>query len=391
MTTKLNFIRFVFLLIAVITSTTCIKEIDFEFEREAIGSVVIQGRIVKGDPSFVRVNLSLLTDFGVGSLPAIEVEELLLLDDRGNEIVLETDRPNSYFRVLDDDSAITPEVGVGYQIRATLADGRIIESEPDVLPPNQGPVDLGFLSGVELVFNGIGLSENEPRILLTVDSKFDKDRIGGLLWDVKNIYRVTDANFIRLNPADTPDPATPKICYITERTSSTKVNVLTADEVVSNEEFKGFELASIPITLNLAEGYFFEVRQFSLSDKATEYWFAVNQANEFQGGIFQSPIGVVRSNMINLNNPTEDVFGYFFATEELLSRKKVDKEFFGDLRPRCATASNLTRLGCINSLFPLDLLKCFNSADDPRCICGVCCDCLAAENSTEVRPDFWVD
>lgn len=362
-----------FFLLLIVMIVSCVKKIDFEIPAEFSDTIVVQGRVVKGNPSFIEVNVSRLFDFTPESRQPINVKEVIISDDRGNVIELETDEAGSYLYFIDETSDLQAEIGVGYKINVLMFDGRRFESDVDVMIPNQDINELHLTMSTERVINNAGLNEDEPRIQLSIDSELDPENEGGLYWDVNSIYRVTDANFITESIFTLADTLLARVCYITMTTSSTDTYVFDAKESASNE-IRNFDLIKIPITPTLVEGYYFEVKQYSLSEDAFSYWKALDLLVENEGGIFDKPVGELPSNLKNINDPDESVFGYFFAAEEKIQRKRVPEEFFEGLQRSCF------RVGAF----------CFNGPGG-ACTCGVCCDCLAEENSTEERPAFWED
>ena len=81
----------------------------------------------------------------------------------------------------------------------------------------------------------------------------------------------------------------------------------------------------------------------------------------------------LEGHFVNINDPEDFVFGYFFATNESLIRVRVDSTVTGSVRPLCPSLS-----------------PCFAGAGG-GCICGLCCDCLLDPTSTTVQPPYWND
>jgi len=334
---------------------SCVDEINFEVPNDFSDSIVIQGRVVKGDPSFIEVDVSRLFDFSPESRQSLSVDEVIIMDEAGNQMELTTLIPGSYVQILDEASPIQAEVGKSYSIRVRTFDGRTFESSPDMMMPNQAPDRLNLSMVTERVINNAGSEEEEPRF--------------------------TDAGFISNDPADLAllvFPVMGTVCYLTEKANTEDIFVLGTEDL-STRQFRDVELSKLPITAQLVEGYYFEVRQFSLSSDAIQYWNAIDILSEREGSVFDRPVGQVPTNLTG-SNPSDNIFGYFFATEEQIIRTRVDESFSEGLQRTCYIVGGGSET--IN--------LCFN-APNGTCTCAPCCDCLASENSTTERPSFWED
>lgn len=345
---------------------SCIDKIDFEVPAGLSDSIVIQARVVKGEISFVEVDVSRLFDFSVESRRPVSVRRVVLSDDNNNEMVLETRVPGSYFEVLNESTAIQAEVGRGYKLRVETLDNRIFESTIDIMPPNRIPRGLNLSIVSQPAIDLLGRATEVDRIRLSIDTEVNTETNGGVFWEISNVYRVTDQGL--------SDPANPviKTCFIEDNINANEIFILDPTQL-RDGNLIDHELAFASIDRRFGEGLFFVVRQFSLSQGAFSYWNGINILSERGGNIFDGPAGEIPSNFTNINDPESVAFGYFFATEEELIRRKADLPELAEVLPVC----------------PSDR-ACFLPGGD-SCVCGLCCDCLNDPNSTTVVPDFWFD
>ena len=197
----------------------------------------------------------------------------------------------------------------------------------------------------------------------SIDTGLDETQNAGLFWEIRSIFRVTDSGL---------DDMTMRTCFIDRVTSVEDIYVLDPEEFSGNQ-VEDFELVTVPITSEFSEGYFFQVKQFSLSETAFMYWNGIDILSEREGSVFDRPVGQVPSNLVNVDDPSNEVFGFFFATEEELIRKRVPDELFSDVSSVCPMAGPCT------------------NGPGGACTCGVCCDCRQVENSSMVRPSFFID
>lgn len=297
-----HFLIAIFVFVALMS---CVRDVDFDPQTGFPDSIVIQGRIVKGNTSFVEVRFSNLTGASLDSTQNFDVQEVIIFDDEGTEMELFTDIRFRYRTILDSSSPIYPEVGKAYGIRATLFDGRILESTLDKLQPNPDPISLHLSASTELVRNAAGTFVDEERIELSIDTDIDSNNEGGILWDVENVYKVFDTHFIGpLAPDWLPRIfQVPNICYITQKTNVNDIVLIDSRGSTINE-LRDFSLAKISITSELVDGYYFVVKQYSLSPDAMDYWASIDFLFENMGSIFDRPVGEVSSNITNVNDPT---------------------------------------------------------------------------------------
>ena len=136
---------------------------------------------------------------------------------------------------------------------------------------------------------------------------------------------------------------------------------------IKSTAIENFTVIEITPTWIFAEGYYLTVLQQSLTKASFEYWRQVHQLVSREGDFFEPIDAKVITNLVNIDDPTEEVFGYFYATEEKLIRTYAAPEIADNPRPFC----------------PEPIM--FGSAPPE------CCNCLSLPNSTTERPIWWVE
>ena len=348
-----------------ILAVACIDPIDFEVPAGLSNSIVLQGRVVKGDSSYVELNVSRLFDFSPESRQPVSVRKVTFFDDRNNEMILETRTPGVYRQTLDETTPIQAEIGTGYRLRVETFDNRIYESTSDIMPSNGAPESLNVSITQELIPDLLGNFEPVDRVRLGINASIDNEADGGIYWEINTIYQITDSGI------NDPDGIV-KTCYLNKTADVNEIYVLDPEELQGGR-IEDFELAVTPIDFRFGEGLYYEVKQFSLSPGAFSYWNGIDILSEREGNMFDGPVGEVPTNFVNINDPDDFVFGYFFASEESIARVRVDPSVTGPVRTLCPSSS-----------------PCF-AGPGGDCICGLCCDCLIDESSTTERPSFWID
>ena len=174
-------------------------------------------------------------------------------------------------------------------------------------------------------------------------------------WTFEVVYRVDET----LVPGPGPGPQT---CYVSRGHNLDKVVVFNGNEANSGRLDKFF-FAEDEIGVRFGLGYLLRINQHSLSKEAHEYWNKVSQAVALSGGLFEASPGEIVGNMSNIDDPSEQVFGYFYASEEYELTRFVTPDQAGNPEDFCST-----------DLFSGE---------------QVCLSCLTIPFSTQEIPDDW--
>jgi hypothetical protein len=208
----------------------------------------------------------------------------------------------------------------------------------------------------ELDLNNQRVSKQYLRFFLhtPLESNGSNER-ARLRWSFESVYRVDETS------VSIPPPG-PVSCYVTRGINLDKVVVFNGNESNSNR-LDGFFLVEDEIGTNFGIGYLLRINQHSLSDGAYEYWMKVSQSVSLSGGLFEASPGEISGNVNNTNDPDEEVFGYFYVSEEYRLTRFVTPDEAGNPRAFCST----------------DL---FSGG-------GLCVDCETIPVSTGVKPEDW--
>ena len=352
-------------LLVILLIASCIDRIDFEVPAGTSDSVVVEGRVIKGaNESYVEIAVSRLFDFSQESRRPITLKKVTLFDTNSNEMELETSVPGYYRVVLDETTPIQAEVGMGYSMRMELLDGRIFDSTIEMMNSAPDPIGLNLEIVQDIVENETGSFRMVDRLALSIDTEFDPTSGGGLFWEIFNIFRITDS------PID--EGIEMKTCYLTQPANVNEIFVLDAS-LVNGTEVRDFPLRRAPIDFRFGEGLYYEVHQYSLGRESFQYWRAIDALSEREGNMFDGPVGEVPTNMTNINDPDDSIFGYFFAAEDKVTRVRVPLELIGNPGPHCPPDGPA------------------RAEAGGACLWGVCCDCIADPTASLEQPSWWVD
>ena len=341
----------------------CLEPIELDIPKGFQQTIILEGKIVKGEPSTFELRVSQLFSFTAESRGSINARDAIIIDDAGNEMTIKATGQGIYFYEFTDIDPIKIDFGRSYKIRIGTFDGREFESAFEPLAPVPEINNLKL----EKIEKEIIFPDQTTRLDTFIRYKVDTDLIptnsnekSRLRWELQNVYRVTDVAIFDDEP---------KTCYLSSDLDVPSIKILNGSIQASNS-IEDFVLYDELISPNFAEGLYFTAIQESLSESAFEYWERVKAVVDREGDIFADPPGKVKSNFVNINDPDDEAFGYFYVTQQDTARVFVSPEFAGNPSNRCPS------------------MNMFNP--DGSCADLLCCDCLTDPTSTTIKPDFWI-
>ena len=345
----------------------CIDRIDFERPQTLEDAIAIQGKLVKGSPSRVNVSIRKVLDFK--SAPRfVKARSVTLLDDAGNAIDLDTNAEGIYYKIIhDEEPRISIRYDKSYKIKVETFEDLVFESALESIIPSPTPTKLTAHRIKKEGRNAIGdVILRDDFIGFVIDTPLEVSPNAGnvkLLWEIEATHQLTDFPAPRSCTATVIDEQS-KICYVTTspvanfipldgtRLSVNRISDTISDAVIRSPQF--------------AEGYYLTVQQQAVTAEVFEYWSQVNVVNTRTGSMFEAPVGQVKTNIKNLTNPAEEVFGYFYATEEKVIRAYVPPELAENPKPACPDIIGERSQQSSN-----------------------CCNCLTIDGATAEKPVWW--
>lgn len=345
-------------------SQGCLDPIDLEVPAKERETLVIQAKLSKGEPSVVEAVVNRLFDFTAASRMPVTVRSVELIDEDGNTVELEATSTIDYIAIIENnDPRMTIDYGRSYQIRVKTFDNREFISDMEPLLPTPVPDRLTFDTGTVLN-DSTAVTENIVRVFVSTGlrSAITPDVKSKLRWEVELAYEVDDA------PIDGTEP---KTCWITTLPELSDIKTVDGDEL-SNDNIDDFLIAELKVGPNFAKGVYINVYQESLTESSLLYWEQVGELVQRSGNMFEAPVGKLATNFRNANEGVADeIFGYFYATNQEVARVYIDPSDVGNPTPICPwTGMVAPGRGC----------------NIPQ----ICCDCSELPRSTIIKPEYWV-
>ncbi|MEQ8711901.1 MAG: DUF4249 domain-containing protein [Cyclobacteriaceae bacterium] len=311
----------------------CIEEFDTGITKQG-GTLVITGRITNSQgPHYVLINRTTIEDRISNPVGGAHVT---ILDEFDNEFQLFEEIPGSYILPI---GSLNPFPGTAYRVKIEMTDGSRYASTLDRMPTNtvQDSIYYRFVTLEETSAEGIPIGTDYFETY--IDSEIpETDQPIFVRWEVQESYQ--------FYPVDLPDPfdQQPLPCYFDGYPDPQRINLFNNREFAAGS-FKNRLVARRGIDEAFQSRYFSNVHQYSLSFNAYSYWNNISSNLNLVGGIFDVPPALVRSNIKNLDDPDELVYGYFEAALEKVSRVSVtDFDVPFEFEERCAYDPRLTRI-----------------------------------------------
>lgn len=354
-------IRFAILVLLAFGIQACISDIEFDPINNIEDTLAIQGQFVRGNPHVFSARIGRVRDFSGRSIPIV-VREVILSNELGQEVVVPNIDGENYELVIPANSPdFIVEDFMSFNLNVRTADGRVYQSTDEPLLPVSRVEEVN----AEIVEREtIGAADRivlQPMLSYSVNTELaipNTNDLIGLRWTFSETFQLTDT------PVDGSEPQT---CFVSQALGATEEVVVNPNEL-GQSRIDDFVLFERSIGSTYAEGNYFTILQYSLSPGAIEYFTAISNIIVRDGNIFESPAGRIVSNFTNVDDPEDEVFGYFFATEIDTARIFLSPADLGpNITPRC----------------PPD------SERPVECPDQACCDCLSENNSSLERPDWW--
>jgi len=348
----------------------CLDEIDFAKADAIDESIAIQGKIVKSEPSFISITIRGVFNFE--DVPRLlDAREVTVEDESGNSVEIPSNADGIFYLELPESHPFKVDYGKSYKVNVSTFDNRNYSSTLEELYPAPVPENLDVqrtqietqdVNGNTKLFDQLTYSISTP---IKAPSSSENSR---LLWEMISTFKFTDSpeSYGRRACFPTRTDEFNKTCYITSSPVTNYVTLNGPD--LSVDRVDNVELLNTGLNSNYAEGYYLTVLQQSLSPTAFAYWEQVGNVVSRTGSLFQAPAGKVITNLTNTEDAKEDIFGYFYATEQTTRRIFVSPELAGS--PPLPCPSPPSESG--------------QAAND-------CCNCTTAGDASTERPVWWIN
>ncbi|MCX6321504.1 MAG: DUF4249 domain-containing protein [Bacteroidia bacterium] len=371
--------------------------------------LVVDGLLTNENASY-EVKLS-RTMQAQNSIPEKVSDAVLsITDESGNKTMLRNFGNGLY---KTDSTVFTGAAGKTYILHIATLNGKDYQSEPCTMLPVPEIDSLYFEKAEEFTNNQ---SETHEGIRIYLDSK-EGDGINNYFrWGYEETWKfrlptLKKFNFIN-DSTILPVDVVKEFCWKQKRSKEILIQSFPPEQA-------GF-IKNVPLNFigsdqsdRLTIQYSILVKQYSISDKESQFWDNLKKVNESSGDIFGSQPFPVICNISNVHNPYERVLGYFQVSA--VSQKRKDITFmeltklnlplfhYGCARIETAPEDYACQF-CVPPTWD-ELYKMWSDAKfifiepfyDPVTrklrklvfATGICSDCELT--GTLVKPEYWID
>jgi hypothetical protein len=274
--------------------------------------------LVSESPGVYTVTLSRSSPLNDTETYVVTGALVSVFDDQGGIMDFDEEESGIYSRWIEPGGVVG---GRDYWLHVETPDGEIYESDPEQL--SAPPPAIG---SVYWEFETVGTADPDRplkgiRFYLDVDGEADQSR--NFRWVLEETWEYHAAHYIQYyydgTLSEWPEPYSYYTCWRSER--------IPAIYIASTKALERNALKKLPLnfvsdeTNRLQERYSLLVKQYSLSDRAYEYWLQVQRQNQETGGIYETQPDRIPGNIHNVDNQDEQVMGYFNLSS--VSEKRI--------------------------------------------------------------------
>ena len=303
--------KLIIVLLAALGLTACLDPIEFKFEGQTSHLVVFSNFSSKKGPQFVRLTRSVPFDSPYKVF--VKNAKVYITGEKGEMLELFHTESGQYFSVGDFE--VTP--GETYVLHIEV-DGQIYESDPTRAPSLDESVKIEEITMVQdergVIIPGLKELQTLPGFMFKASYQDIPGKANFTRWSYYREYELDTQPWAFIDyfcPRGCPRPA-PKSCcqhcYVTnkEEIFSVSNDRLTDGRFIQNVPVTFMQFYQLMNTRMKLSLYL-----HNISEDAYNYYKALEAQAESSGTMLDPPPTEVISNMHNVNDPLEQVIGYF--------------------------------------------------------------------------------
>ncbi|MFC2116590.1 DUF4249 domain-containing protein [Bacteroidota bacterium] len=292
---------------------SCIESFHPEI-KETQDQLVVSGNI-SDQPGWHYVEVSRSSPFNDPHFIPVRGCVVRVEDENGQGINYSEDQPGVYRADLDESFL---GVNKAYKLYVYTQDGEEYQSDYDSLlacPPvdslyyeiekhESEDTNVTYLGGIQFYVDVKGKAGDSRNFLWKLEETYEY-RAAYLIqyfWDTDSVYEF--------------DPPSDSLARCYKSGSISEIYTASSRHLVANELNRyplSFVSGKFP---QLRFKYGLMVTQYSLSDEAFLYWENMRTLTYETGGMYEKQPASADGNIYNVNDPEEQVLGFFYASQE---------------------------------------------------------------------------
>ena len=347
--------------------------------------LVVDGRLTNTEDT-VMVKLSYSSPLNNEERITISSASLFIQDDKGEVVYFTETRPGTY---IIPDLSFHGVAGTKYQLHIALENGKHYQSDMELLTES-APIDSVY--GVVKTEEVAGYDHDLQGVQFYVDNHNSLTDTAYYLWRCDQTYEYMATFTLDViwmgYPIYVSRPDSLRRCWRTKPDYSLYTyTTKNLDQPV----IKQFPITyATTETKMLSIRYSLRVEQYSIDEKAYEFFDALRQQNLEQGSLYARQPIQIRGNVFNTDDPGEPVLGYFtvagVSTKRIFINRPSGLEFYYSV---CQPDfESVTMIGASSPAFWPIYLTDVPGMGWAMGASDVCFDCRL-EGGALTPPDFW--
>lgn len=333
-----------------ILSQGCVDEVNLKIDQD-LQKITIVG-LISDSLREHKIEIFRSAVLGLGQdniYEPISQAKVTVHDDAGTVIpFVESATPGTYSTMVQG------VAGRQYWLEAELPDQTFIKSEPALLLPSP-PIDsLTYEVGKFTFINNLSQLVEVEQVFVKANTQVEPATKQKFRWRVEGEYEFHEYE----GPGS-------KFCWIKNNVDFNQLYIFDAERL-GGRALSEQPVASTDINERFAFKYCFHVSQYALTEREFNYWNQIKSIININGSLFDPPPGNVKGNLFSVNQPEEQIFGYFSVCGSSFKRLFVKPQDLGF------------------SSLPGFCRRRFGTPGSQECS-----DCRIIRHGTAERPEYW--
>jgi len=294
----------IYIVVISVFMVTCIEPYDFEVVDTTTQVLVIDASLTnETKPHRVKLSMSYNLDHSVEN--PVTGATIWIEDENNNRTVYNESLGGLYYT----DASFSGKIGSSYILTVNTADGNSYVSSAETLLP---PTPIDSIYGRYMTLPSTENSSFIKGIQFLIDTHDNQSEFSNYRYEYEEDYEiiVPFASLLKIEGGRllTRDTSV-RVCY--KNIPSSGIQTATTGGQAENR------LSEFPLKMveeedpHLNSKYSLQVKQFSITSNAYQYYKDLKENNESAGSFFDKQKGAVLGNITNTTNPSSPVLGYF--------------------------------------------------------------------------------
>ena len=301
----------------------CVDEVRLEAPDQPESGLLVKGQLIAGNPAKASLYIAELYQYNRNLPKPIGGAKVSLENDQSQSLPFIASGDGNYFLdIPSGNPSMSVQPGYKYRIKVNMPNGTQYLSAWETLLNGPKIDNLDFKVADKEVLGSDGKLAMLPHVYLNLNTRLvdTKGNRVHLLWEPLQAYKITDNNEFS--------------CYATRKILNDIVPIFDGQNATS-DALQGYPLLETPLDYRFAEGFYFLVPQTAISQDAYGYFEELNQILARKGTFFDPPVGPIRTNIYNPDDPKAQNYGFFYVAQTDTARLYIPPTAVGNPSRYC--------------------------------------------------------